>query len=153
MYPKDYKTGDEDGNCYPDTRGHGGNSFSQDNVKPDRNYDNENLREYFNRNHYIDDSVKKSPQVYRENDVRDYFQNKKAKKVHPLVKFIIYGDVDEIPHDILGEELCSDYINFDEEQMLRFSIACAVQAYFEGKLHKNGYLFDEKLHKPQDLIK
>lgn len=148
MYPKDYTTGDED-DCYPDLRGQ---LSSQDIVEPNSNYDNVNLREYFNRNLYIGESNKKQPQVYRENDVRDYFQHKKSKKIHPLVKFIIYGDVDEIPHNILGEHYCEDN-NFDDEQMLRLNIASAVQAYFEGKLHKNGYFFDEKLHKPQDLIK
>lgn len=181
MYPKNYTTGDEDGNCYPDLRGqssfkgrlslgydgddgddeipdlrgHGGSHVSNG-VSSYRNEINNDDKEYYNR--YGNDEeipVKKPSKINRENDVRDYFQNKKAKKIHPLVNFIIYGDINEMHHNILGEHYCSDNDGdgLDDEQMLRLNIASAVQAYFEGKLHKNGYLFNEKLHKPQDLIK
>lgn len=151
MYPKNYTTGDDDE--IPDLRGHGGSHVSNG-VSSYRNEINNDDKEYYNR--YGSDeeiSIKKPSKINRENDVRDYFQNKKVKKIHPLADFIIYGDVDEMHHNILGEDYRSDYNNLDEEQILRLNIASAVQAYFEGKLHKNGYLFNEKLHKKEDLIK
>ena len=71
-----------------------------------------------------------------------------------IISHFIYGDFEEMPLSVLGEECPSleEYAKMDVEQQLRLQVAATLIAYKDNKLHKGGYLFDEKIHKKEDLI-
>jgi hypothetical protein len=69
----------------------------------------------------------------------------KNKKLHPIVKHLLYGDIDEMSLSVLNEECPTQesYNMSDTEQCVRLAAAAAtIQAWLEGKLYKGGYLFD-----------
>lgn len=61
-----------------------------------------------------------------------------------LIDHIIYGDIDEMPLSILGDECPIEfyYNKMDSEQQTRLACAATIKAFFENKLHKSGYLFN-----------
>ena len=60
------------------------------------------------------------------------------KQLHPIVVHILFGDIHEMPYSILGDAINLQF-PLDKEQRCRVAIAANVQAWIEGKLHKNGY--------------
>lgn len=70
---------------------------------------------------------------------------------HPIVDHILYGDIDEMPLDVLGDDgvHCDDE---DVEQRVRGQAAASVAAWLQGRLHRSGFLHDPELHRADDLI-
>jgi hypothetical protein len=74
----------------------------------------------------------------------DYLKLTDAQKMglhlglHPLVIHLIYGDIDEMPLDILGGECPTqdEYQRLDTEQATRLQAAATVQAWLNGRLHR-----------------
>ena len=64
---------------------------------------------------------------------------------HPIVYHILYGDINEMPLDVLGDDgvHCDDE---DIEQRVRCQAAASVAAWLQGRLHRSG------LHLADDLI-
>jgi hypothetical protein len=59
-----------------------------------------------------------------------------------LVNHLIYGDIEEMPLSILGDD-CPDveyYNTLDREQQTRLAAAATVLAWSQGKLHPSGFL-------------
>lgn len=79
---------------------------------------------------------------------------KPTSPLHPLVEHLIYGDIGEMPLNILGEECPSqeDYQRLGVEEDTRLQAAATVQAWLNDCLHKNGYIHDPERHEPSDLI-
>ncbi len=73
------------------------------------------------------------------------------KQLHPIVAHILFGDIHEMSYSILGDAI-NPQSALDEEQQFRVAVAANVQAWIEGKLHKNGYEWSMKQHTPQDRI-
>lgn len=69
-----------------------------------------------------------------------------------LIDYIIYGDIHEISLLILGDKCPSrEELRFmatlDVEQLTRLHIAASLTAFFQNRLHVNGYLttyYDEE---------
>lgn len=59
-----------------------------------------------------------------------------------LSDFFIYGDIEEVNLEILGEEEPSfdEYQEMDDEQKFRLNAAAIIKAFEMGRLHKRGYL-------------
>lgn len=74
--------------------------------------------------------------------------------LHPLVRHLIYGDIGEMPLNVLCDECPTqdDYHRLDVEQDTRLQAAATVQAWFEGRLHKGGYLHDHEIHAEADRV-
>ena len=77
-----------------------------------------------------------------------------AVRLDPLVMHLIYGDIEEMPLQILGDECPTNeaYNKMDAEQCIRVAAAATVQAWIERRLHKGGYIWDEGRHRPEDLV-
>jgi hypothetical protein len=59
-----------------------------------------------------------------------------------LVSHLIYGDIEEMPLSVLGDE-CPDaeyYNALDREQQIRLAAAATVKACLDGMLHPSGFL-------------
>ncbi len=76
-------------------------------------------------------------------------------ELHPIVLHLIYGDIDEMPLVVLGNECPSPSIfaQLDTEQRTRLAAAATVQAWIEGRLHKGGFIYDPARDKESDRIK
>lgn len=72
-----------------------------------------------------------------------------------IINHLIYGDIDEMPLDVLGDE-CPNSVDFgkmDMEQIIRLQSAATVLSWLRGELHKCGYKFNKKQHKEKDRLK
>ena len=68
------------------------------------------------------------------------------KTVDELVKHLIYGDIDEMTFDILGED-CPDpkrIQRLNNEQHTRYACAATVKAWSENRLNSGGWLISRK---------
>ena len=70
--------------------------------------------------------------------------------ISQLVSHLIYGDIEEMPLSILGDD-CPDtnyYNTLDREQQVRLAAAATVLAWSQGRLHPSGFLLDnaESIH-------
>jgi len=77
-----------------------------------------------------------------------------VKRLHPLVTHLLYGDIEEMPLAVLDVE-CPDtekYDLLDTEQKTRLAAAATVQAWLNGRLHVNGYLWNAAVHSPADRV-
>ena len=78
------------------------------------------------------------------------------KQIPQIVRHILYGDIYEMPLSILKSECPTDKQydsrKGDLERETRLSAAATVQAWLKGNLHRNGYIWDPRLHSPRDRI-
>lgn len=74
--------------------------------------------------------------------------------MHPLVRHLIYGDIGEMPLNVLGDECPTqeDYQRLETEQETRLQAAATVQAWLEGRLHHSGYIHDPQRHGEGDKV-
>jgi hypothetical protein len=65
-----------------------------------------------------------------------------------LVSHLIYGDIEEMPLSILGDNCPSaEYYNtLDREQQTRLAAAATVLAWSQGRLHPSGFLLANVKH-------
>ena len=59
-----------------------------------------------------------------------------------IVQHLIYGDIEEMPLSILGDDCPSaeQFAGLDQEQQTRLASAATVLACLQGRLHPSGYL-------------
>ena len=77
---------------------------------------------------------------------------KRGSKLPPIVNHILYGDIHEMPLNVLGKECPRTPLKLTIEQEVRLAMAATIQAWLKGRLHRGGYLWDSKLHFPKDRI-
>jgi hypothetical protein len=68
-----------------------------------------------------------------------------ADFITQLVNHLIYGDIEEMPLSILGDN-CPDpdyYNGLDREQQTRLAAAATVLAWSQGRLHPSGFLLSD----------
>lgn len=75
----------------------------------------------------------------------------KSRKLHPLAEHMLYGDIEEMPLDVIGAE-DTDMGTLDTEQCIRLAAAATVQAYFDGILHRGGYRWDANVHAKKERL-
>ena len=66
--------------------------------------------------------------------------------ISQLVSHLIYGDIEEMPLSILGDD-CPDtsyYNTLDRERQVRLAAAATVLAWSQGRLHPSGFLLDNE---------
>lgn len=83
----------------------------------------------------------------------DIMNSEAASSLEPIVAHLLYGDIDEMPLDVLGDECptVEAYNKLDVEQSTRIAAAATVQAWIERRLHKGGYIWKDH-HSPGDLV-
>lgn len=70
---------------------------------------------------------------------------------HPIVDHILYGDIGEMPLDVLADD--DMHCEHDDiEQLVRSQAAASVAAWLQGRLHRGGFLHDPEIHSYDDLI-
>lgn len=74
-----------------------------------------------------------------------------GKELHPLTMHILYGDIHEMPLDVLHGEVETED-GLDSEQACRVACAATVQAWIEGRLHRAGFKWDESAHRLEDRV-
>ena len=64
--------------------------------------------------------------------------------ISQLVSHLIYGDIEEMPLSILGDDYqdTNYYNTLDREQQVRLAAAATVLAWSQGRLHPSGFLLD-----------